>query len=208
MSVSVGNNGSVATSRATTVRIVDSYSGHSTLSVTEALPALASHALVNVNFLITINAGCGEAHVMIVRLDPDNLVPETSEGDNILSLPHTVAVMPNLYLTDLSLAAHPPCNGVAVSVRVNNNGSGPTPRAVLVRFTDTYSGAPGYSKSVYVSVPVVAAGTSRIVSQTFPNPLQYCNHTHTMTAFVDPDREIDEVTRSDNSTSGSFHPDL
>jgi hypothetical protein len=29
-----------------------------------------------------------------------------------------------------------------------------------------------------------------------------------MTAFVDPDREIDEVTRSDNSTSGSFHPDL
>ena len=205
MSVGVRNSGTVA-SPASTVALVDSYSGIITVGANSPFAALAPGASVNVPFVFAISRGCGLAHTLVLRIDPSDHVDETYEADNVLELTHTVRA-PNLYLTDLTVPAHPRCNAVTVGVRVNNNGSVATPTAGTVRFTDTYSGAPSYSTSVYVNFPMIEAGTSRIVSQTFP-ALPYCNHQHTMTAVVDPDGEILETNDSDNTAATTYQPDL
>jgi uncharacterized repeat protein (TIGR01451 family) len=207
MNVGVRNSGPVA-ARATNVLLFDQYPENTTVaSASGDVPALAAGASVNIALAFTVNSRCGWTHTLRVRLDAAAVVTETDEEDNFLTLTHEVRA-PNLYLTDLTVPAHPYCNAVTVGVRVNNNGHAATPIAGLVKFTDKYSGAPSYSKSVYASFPAIAAGTSRIVSQTFPTALPYCNQTHSVTAVVDPGLEIGEENESDNSATRLFHPDL
>lgn len=204
MVVGIRNSGSVA-SGPTNVFLYDQYPDLTTVAtVVQTVPALAAGASVDIPMAFTVNAGCGAVHTMRLGIAASAVAVESNEEDNVLTLTHTVRA-PNLYLTDLTVPANPPCDAVPVGVRVNNNGTAATPHDGIVRFTDTYAGDPSYSRVANVSFPTMAAGTSRIVSMTF-SPLEHCGHDHTVTAVVDPSGGIGEIIESDNSYSRTFHP--
>jgi hypothetical protein len=197
------NDGAVS-SPPSSVRLEDTYSGHSAASATKTIGEIEPGVQAPTDIDFTITSGCGEAHVLVVMIDPDGLVLETDETDNLLTFTYTPIHRPNLYPTDLTIISPAPCHtSVPVRVRVRNNGTVATPHQALVRFTDTYSGASGYSKSVYVSLPVIPAGGNTIVEQNIKID-SYCGHTHTMTATVDSNGEIVESNEGDNSMTKTY----
>ncbi len=168
-------------------------------------PGLDAGETVTVGVALTVGEACDRVHDMMIRLDAAEHVDESNEEDNYLRFTHTLRA-PNLYPTDLTIPTNPPCSGVNVGVRINNNGPVGTLRDALVKFTDTVGGHPSFSRSVYVSFPRVAAGTSRIVNVTFPPLTSYCDYLHTMTATVDSSGVIGESSETDNSMARQFTP--
>ena len=213
MNVTIRNAGPVAAGP-TNVFVFDSYTdivvSPGCLGRGGSYGGLAAGASVTVSFTFTVDEYCGRVkdHDILIRIDGAELVDESNEDDNYIRFTHAVRA-PNLYPTDLFIPADPPCNAVNVGVRVNNNGTVTTPRDALVRFTDTVSGYPSYSKIMYKSIPMISAGTSRVVNVTFDEPLSYCGHLHTMTAVVDvySGGVIGESSESDNTMTRTFIPE-
>ncbi len=205
VSATVVNNGQVP-SVATNLYLLDQYPAELTLSTAyTAIHELDVGETVTVSVTFTATISCGHTHRLVLRLDAAGNNDETSESDNWLRVDYDIRT-PNLYPSDLTVAPHAPCNSVNVGVRVNNNGNAQG-NSALVRFTDTVSGVPSYSKVVYASYPNIPAGTSRIVNQTFP-VLSYCNRTHTLTVLVDSGGNVPERNEADNSMHVDYHPDL
>jgi SAM-dependent methyltransferase len=209
MNVTIRNAGPVAAGP-TNVFVFDSYtdsSYHPVASGAGSYGGLAAGASVTVALTFTVDEYCGRVkdHDIVIRIDGAELVDESNEDDNYIRFTHAVRA-PNLYPTDLTIPADPPCHAVNVGVRLNNNGTVTTPRDGLVRFTDTVSGYPSYSKLMYASFPMIPAGTSRIVNVTFAIT-SYCGHLHTMTAVVDSGGVIGESSETDNSMSRQFTPE-
>ncbi len=160
---------------------------------------------VTVPVTLTISQGCDKVHELLIRLDAAEHVDESDEEDNYNRHTHTLRA-PNLYLSDLTIPADPPCSGVNVGVRINNNGPVGTRRDALIKFTDTVGGHPSFTRSVYASFPLIPAGTSRIVNVTFSALTSYCDYLHTMTAVVDSSGVIGESSETDNSMARTFVP--
>jgi hypothetical protein len=87
------NNGAGSTPTSFTVRAVDVHnaSGKGTGATTGGIPALpAGGSFVSVMNL-TVNTFFEEGHTLSVRADPDNIIGETNEGDNVFSVGYTLA---------------------------------------------------------------------------------------------------------------------
>jgi hypothetical protein len=209
MHVTVRNSGPVA-AVATNAFLFEQYpENHTLANVGAAVPALGAGGSANLQFSFTVSSACGLVHTMRLRVDGASVVSESDEDDNFVNLTHTVRAS-NLYPTDLTVPHDPSCASVPVGVRVNNNGTAATPTDFIVRFVDTYASVPAYSRAISVSTGVLAAGTSRVVSVTFTTIDDYvpsvCNHTHTMTVYVDATAVVPETIETGNSSSTTYHP--
>jgi hypothetical protein len=202
----VRNDGSVATPRTTTLRLTDMYLGHATVSVSYTVPILApghvDHGLAE----ITVNQGCNETHIMLFEIDPDDLIAETSELNNVGHKSYTVTGKPDLRTYGITLSpAQQFCDDpFTASITVHNTGTVASGLA-SVRFVDTYDGAPKYSPMV--TLPSIAAGGHVTVHVHFNEAghmLRPCAATHRITAYIDPDDEIDEVWETNNTWSKDY----
>jgi hypothetical protein len=203
----VRNDGTVATPRTTTIRLTDWYAGHATVSASYTIPILApgqvdDHGLAE----ITVNQGCNDTHIMLFEVDPDGLIDEASESNNVGHMSYMVTGKPDLRTYGITLSpAQQFCDeAFTASITVHNTGtvaSGPG----FVRFVDTYGGAPLYSPMV--TFPSIVAGGHATVRVTFNDAghmLRPCASTHRITAYVDPDDEIDEVYETNNTWSKDY----
>jgi hypothetical protein len=203
MQIDVVNRGGTA-SRSTSARLVDRFGSTVAAQTVSAVPALAVDAHATIHLPFTVRTGCGVTHTMTITVDPENLVPETNEG-NVLERTHTPLAKPNLTPAGLTVPASPTCaTNFTVSVTVVNNGYGPALDG-LVKFSDSYDSA--ILSSTMVSFPSLSAGSSRTVSATMKSS-RYCNHLHQLIATVDFGDRVDEMYETDNVASRDFTPHL
>jgi hypothetical protein len=200
------NDGTVATPRATTIRLTDMYLGHATVSVSHTIPILAPGQAYVGWVDITVSTGCNDTHTMLFEVDPDDLIAETSESNNVGHMSYTVTGKPDLRTYGMTLSpAQQLCDEeFTASITVHNTGtvaSGPG----LVRFVDTYGGTALYSPMV--SLPAIVAGGHVAVHVHFNvagHMLRPCASTHRITAYIDPDDDIDEVYETNNTWSKDY----
>jgi hypothetical protein len=203
MQIDVLNSGAGA-SRSTSARLVDRFGSTVAAQTVSAVPALAVGAHATIHLPFTVRTGCGVTHTMTITVDPENLVPETNES-NDLERTHTPLAKPNLTPAGLTVPATPTCaTNFTVSVTVVNNGYGPALDG-LVKFSDSYGSE--IQSSAMVSFPSLPAGSSRTVSATMKSS-RYCNHIHQLIATVDYGDRVDEMYETDNVTSRNFTPHL
>jgi hypothetical protein len=195
------NNGRVATSRTTSIRLTDMYAGHAIYSAINWIPVLGPGEDIGIVWHLAIATGCNETHTLVVEADFDDLIAETDEGNNVRHASYLLAGKPDLrtYAITLNPAA-PFCNEeFTASISISNTGTVASGSG-LVRFVDTLDGAILYSPMV--SFPVIPAGGHVTVHVHFNiagHMLTGCALTHRITAYIDPDDEIDEVYETNNT---------
>jgi len=81
ITITVANTGT-GPSGATRVVAEDLYNGQVTESTEAPIPALQPNESVTVVVDLTVSTNFAEAHVSRLRVDPDNVVPETNENNN------------------------------------------------------------------------------------------------------------------------------
>ncbi len=81
ITITVVNSGT-GPSEATRVLVEDLFNGQVTESTEAPIPALQPNESATVVVYLTVSTNFAEAHVNRMRVDPDNVVPETNEGNN------------------------------------------------------------------------------------------------------------------------------
>jgi hypothetical protein len=202
----VRNDGTVATPGTTTIRLTDMYLGHATVSLSVTVPILAPGELYSELVEITVNQGCNDTHIMLFEADPDDLIAEASELNNVGHLSYMVTGKPDLRTYGITLSpAQQFCDEeFTASITIHNTGTIASGSG-LVRFVDTYDGAPKYSPMV--GFPAIVAGghvTVHVHFNVAGHMLRPCASTHRITAYIDPDDEIDEVWETNNTWSKDY----
>jgi subtilase family serine protease/flagellar hook assembly protein FlgD len=136
--------------------------------------------------------------VIFAQVDPDNTIAETAEDDNSAFTTLTVRSLPDLVLTSDAIAVSPsaPKGGdtVTVTAIVQNKGEQGAAN-VTVRLTDG-------GKVIGSQVIPLVMGNS-LATTSFAYPVTGLG-LHQITVVVDPDGQIAEQTKGNNSTSKSF----
>ena len=142
-----------------------------------------------------------------VVVDPANLIKESSENDNQVDAPLTVAPVPepgkepNLTITGSGVSFTPtlpmPGDLVTVTVVVRNSGEGDA-SGVVVRVTDTTDDEP-VQVGDDVIVPALGAGQTATVTVAYDTTGK--EGSRTLTATADPDNSITETNENDNSAT-------
>ncbi len=198
MSVSVGNRGDVATTRTTTVRLVDRYGSLEIGFVPVTVPILAAHTSFQADWSIAVGTGCGNDHTLVARVDPDNVIDESDEGNNSLSMPYHLDDGPELMTPEVELSpANPACGAnFTVSLTVYNYGSKPA-LDTTVRLVDTWNGVE--QKVRVVSFPSLPVEAHTDVTAIF-NVATHCGARHRITAYIDPLNRIHEIHEDNNES--------
>ncbi len=90
ITVIVVNTGSTPSAE-TTVLVQDLYNGQQQASATATVRPLAQNESVELNLPLTVSTFFLEGHTIRARVDPDNRVPETNEGNNEVTKNYTLA---------------------------------------------------------------------------------------------------------------------
>jgi len=198
----VRNDGTVATPRATTARLTDMYGGHEAYSNVYSIPVLAPGAEMAVGWNVTINTGCNETHIMLIEIDPDHLVDETDEGNNVQHSSYLLAGKPDLRTYGITISPEQPfCNEqFTATISLRNTGT-VLSGSGLVRFVDTYEGE--IQAGPYVSFPPIPAGGHVFVHVNF-TLTEHCALWHRITVYIDPANDIDEVYETNNTWSKDY----
>ena len=207
LTIYVTNEGPQATTSPTIARLVDTYNGTQTEEDLAGVPTLSSGQSYLIAWDITVHTGCGEAHVLVARLDPSNTVRESNEMDNILTFPYTLATGPDLVASTLGIAPSPPVCGhdFGATIVVTNLGPAASPHDGIVTFGDTVATATG-SELVQRrdhSFPTLAAGSSYTVTVIF-NIGTHCGETHLITATIDLRGDLGDVDWTNNTVQRSY----
>jgi hypothetical protein len=202
--VDIRNNGTVATPRATQARLTDMYGGDETYSTVFTVPVLGPGSVFDGAVGITLDTACNETHIIVVEVDPNDLVAETDEGNNVRHSSYPLAGKPDLRTYGITISpTDPKCNEqFTAQITVWNTG---TAAAVsdVVKFVDTYGGE--VQATAYVSFPTILAGETAVVHVHFTlNAPGTCGHTHRMTVEIDPYHRIDEVYETNNTWSRDY----
>lgn len=140
--------------------------------------------------------------VLMVTLDPDQLVNDADRTNNVATLSFTAgqSPLPNLtvHYTDLTFSPNPGlvAQPTTVSARVHNTGAQPA-TDIAVAF---YDGAPaegGSQIGEIQTLPTLAPGDSGAVSVVTPAPTSAGSQT--LFVVVDPQNQINEITKDDNA---------
>jgi subtilase family serine protease len=75
----------------TTVLVQDLYNGAQQASASATVPPLGQNESVELNLPLTVSTFFLEGHVIRARVDPDNRVLETNEGNNEVTKAYTLA---------------------------------------------------------------------------------------------------------------------
>jgi len=198
----VRNDGTVATPRATTARLTDMYGGHEAYSNVYSIPVLAPGAEMAVGWNVTINTGCNETHIMLIEIDPDHLVDETDEGNNVQHSSYLLAGKPDLRTYGITISpTDPKCNEqFTAQITVWNTGTAAASSDV-VKFVDTWDGTT--QATAYVSFPTIPAGETAVVHVHF-TLTEHCGQHHVIAVEIDPYHRIDEVYETNNTWSKEY----
>ncbi len=90
ITVIVVNTGSTPSAE-TTVLVQDLYNGAQQASASATVPPLGQNESVELNLPLTVSTFFLEGHVIRARVDPDNRVLETNEGNNEVTKAYTLA---------------------------------------------------------------------------------------------------------------------
>ncbi len=90
ITVIVVNTGSTPSAE-TTLLVEDLYNGQQQASATATVRSLGQNESVELNLPLTVSTFFLEGHTLRARVDPDNRVPETNEGNNEVTKTYTLA---------------------------------------------------------------------------------------------------------------------
>ena len=136
-----------------------------------------------------------------IEVDENDAFCECSGANNTLCAGTFPLTLPDLALGNISVNVPDACNAGSVNITVENVGSGDAPAGVVLRITGDATGE--------VTTPVIASGTSSVITVPLDGPLT-CG-TKTITVAIDPDGALCECSDGTNSTNTSFtvsNPDL
>jgi hypothetical protein len=200
--VHIHNRGTGAATRSTSARLTDMYGGSPTYSGVVMVPIIAPGESTSVTFWISVGEGCNETHAMILEIDPDNLVAETDESNNVRHATYLLAGKPDLRTYGITISpTEPKCNEqFTAQITVWNTG---TVEALydVVKFVDTWNGET--QATAYVSFPTILAGETAVVHVHF-TLTEHCGQHHVIAVEIDPYHRIDEVYETNNTYSKPY----
>jgi len=146
-------------------------------------------------------------HTIRVVVDPSNLVPETSETDNQVDVPLTVAppstnpgVLPNLTITNTDVTISPtmPSAGdvVTLTIHVHNDGAADA-SSVMVRVMDVTETPVQVGDDV--TIPAIVAGSSMTATILYDTTGK--SGSRMLTISADPNNTITESNENDNTAT-------
>ncbi|MEO8611831.1 MAG: SH3 domain-containing protein [Chloroflexota bacterium] len=87
--IDIANLGQQATANGGTISIKDYFNGQEQGSTTGAFPAIDAGKTINVgSIFLTVNTNVETDHKLVITLNPDGAVPETTNADNSRELPY------------------------------------------------------------------------------------------------------------------------
>jgi subtilase family serine protease len=152
-----------------------------------------------INPILTIPATAVDNQVVIIWLDPDNSLGESSEANNVAY--HTIPVNP--LTRDLSIESlkpnpvHPKVGDpVTWNIKIKNFGNTRAENISLALYTDLSSSQPAFTETI----PSISAGatSSRTFRWTVPSDLAYAIN-YPVRAVVDWNNQINEPNEENNS---------
>jgi subtilase family serine protease len=152
-----------------------------------------------INPIFTIPATAQDNQVIIIWLDPDNSLGESSEANNVAY--HTIPVNPQTRdLSIQSLRANPvqPKAGDAVTwnLKIKNFGNTRAENISLALYTDLSSSQPTFTDTI--ASLSAGANTTKIFHWTVPADLAYAIN-YPVRAVVDWNNQINESNEENNS---------
>jgi hypothetical protein len=200
--VDIRNNGTVATPRATQARLTDMYGGDETYSTVFSVPVLGPGAIFDGAVGITLDTACNETHILVVEVDPNDLIDEEDEGNNVRHVSYLLAGKPDLRTYGITISpADPKCNEqFTAQITVWNTGTAAATSDV-VKFVDTWNGTT--QATAYVSFPTIPAGETTVVHVHF-TLTDHCGQHHVMAVEIDPYHRIDEVYETNNTYTKDY----
>ncbi len=165
---------------------------------TRTIPELASGASASVSITWQHIHAQGK-RTIYVQVDPAGLISEIIKTDNNAFTTLVIRDLPDLVISQNSIVMSPaaPKEGDTVTITVSvQNAGAQTASNVLVRFVE--SGNVLYSKTI----PAIAPNGTAVAFMTYDTTGKKGSHTIMVTA--DPDNNISEQTKDNNSASRVF----
>jgi uncharacterized protein YgiM (DUF1202 family) len=204
----VANQGTAAsfvggTVLAQVIRVAD----NSVLATTTAtFPALGPGVTTRVNMTLNVSVFFNELQRLVLTIDPNNQVPETTKADNIRTVEYVLqpggcagGVGVNLVAGNMQVSPFPPvCNQpFTVIFDVANLGTAATPGNVNVTLEDVRA-ADG-SRQVITSTTLGPIQPGQTINVGFQMTVStWFNETHRLIGRIDPENAIPETNEGDN----------
>lgn len=196
--------GTLAPDQATTVRLYDGDPAEGQVIANLPLDPLAVDEGRSFSFAWTASGPPG-VHVVTAVIDPDNLVREANEDDNVAI--GTLTVLPAVDLrldpSDLSVAAVAGQATPMLSARVHNTGYATTPVGAAVELIATLPDGT-QTRIARVALPAIGARSAVTVTAPWMSPVP--TGPFTLTATADPDGLLVDFDRTNNAASIGFVP--
>jgi subtilase family serine protease len=164
----------------------------------KTIATISAGQSATINPIFTIPATAQDNQVIIIWLDPDNSLNESSEANNVAY--HTIPVNPQTRdLSVVSLRSNPvqPKVGdpVTWNVKIKNYGNTKAENVSLALYTDL-SSQPAFTDTILSLA--AGANTTKIFHWTVPSDLAYAIN-YPVRAVVDWDNQINESNEENNS---------